>query len=305
MWILLQTLCLVWSGTVGGQAAETLQLLQDRPRERYGLRAVDAPLARIGQALGRATGCEVELAPELRVRRLTASLSPRSPEALFQVLARRADASLTVAYRVELAPPGEPRRTARVPFAREIVSPGATGQVDLQTALQRVIAPVQVAEGVRGAVRVTERPVRLSDLMDSVTRQLGAVWKVVVRLEPRRPVDEAAAADERTRAYFQDLAGLSSSERQEELAADLQALRALPPAERDRRVRQLAADIVGMGSLLRQVPGEHRAPVQEQVRAIGADHQAVLARLGSGQQSLSAPLLEALAALAGQLAEIR
>jgi hypothetical protein len=284
--------------------APSVAITRDRGRLLYGIRATDAPLANLAEALSKATGCRVEVDERLPRRAFTLELEPRSLERLILVLARRANARVTMCYRLTPAPPGEtPRRGSSVladgPVSLEIRKP-----VELPKALDQLGVRTEVADGLSGRVHVFAARTPLAKVLDQIAGQVGADWQTVVRFEARNPVDAAAAEEERGRFFYADLARLSSPERREELAADLESLHALPPEQRAPEIQRLATNLLGMATLVKQTPGEHREPVIARVQEIIRDYRGVLARLPSEQQADVAPLHRALQELPRQLAQI-
>jgi hypothetical protein len=285
--------------------APCVRITSDRGGRELGLQAVDAPAGEIGAALGRATGCLVEVDEKLAARRLTMDLAPRPAEALFAILARRANARVAVLYRLEPALPGEPRRQGATIFASAPVSLEISRPVELAEALKPLSLRVEVSGELHGLVRISAARTPLSRVLDQLVGQVGGVWHAVVRLEMRRPVDAAAARDERERSHYYDLARLSSADRQEELTADVEALLQLPEEQRPDAMRQRASDIRAMARLAQETPGEHRGPVVMRVVAVASDYWAVLSRLGREQQVPAEPLFRAVVDVQQALAALR
>ncbi len=305
MTFLLAMICLA-GGLAGPETGSppqpgAVQLARDRSRGFYGLRATDASLAVVAQSLAEATGARIEIHPELREQRLTARLGARPVEKLLAVLARRVNARLEVVYRLERRP-GAPAVTG---FARDSVTVILRGAVELREALDALNAPVQVAPGLVGSVRLVVRDRPLAYALDQLAEQLGGSWRPVARLEPRVPVDAAAEAEERQRFHYADLAGLSAADRQAELDSDLERLLRLPESEWEAAVEQRAGDIVAMAEILNRTPGEPRAPVAQGVESIARDYRTVLGRLPREVRSRAVPLLGALAELEQRVSQVR
>lgn len=283
----------------------SVRVTRDRSGLETGLRAENALLTEIGAALERPTGCRVEVDDQLRQQRLTVELIPRPPERLLRVLARRTYTRLSISYHLETAPPDRARRRGSPVFASDPVNGEIDEPLELSEALRKLELRVQVGEGVAGRVRVFAARTPLHRVLDQIAAQVDCVWHTVVRLDARIPVDEAAAEEERERFHFSDLSDLSSAERQEELAADLEAIDRLPPKQRDRAVQDVAADIVSMARLLKETPGEHRGPVAASVHSIGRDYWSVLSRLPPERRTRAAPLFHAVRELQWQLGQIK
>jgi hypothetical protein len=236
----------------------------------------------------------VEIDEKLRDVRLTLELAPRPPERLFPVLARRAFARLSVVYRVRPFPPGGVRQAGSLLFADGLVSLRLREAVELPEVWGQLGVPVEVEEGVEGTVRmdVARRP--LAWVMDRIAAQVGATWVAVVRLEARRFVDPEAETYTRMRSHFSDLARLSSMERREELAAEMETLAELPTDRRAEGLRRMADDVLSLATLLHEVPGEHRAATAPYVLGIAADYRAVLLDLSEERRGRLAFLFHVL-----------
>jgi hypothetical protein len=277
----------------------------DRSGREFGLRVTDAPIGEIGAALARATGCLVEMDAKLAAQRLTLELVPRPPEAIYAILARRAKARVAVSYRLEPAVEGTPRGHGATIFAAYPVSLEITRPVPLAEALQRLSLRTEVRGGLDGPVRVVAARTPLARVLDQLVGQVNGTWNAVVRLELRRPIDAAAAADERERAHYYDLARLAPADRQEELAADVNTLLQLPEAQLGSALRERASEIRAMSRLVQETPGEHRGPVVNRVLAVASDYWLILSRLGPSQRLQAEPLLRAVADVRQALVTLR
>jgi hypothetical protein len=282
----------------------SVEITRDHSRHLYGIRASDAPLPSIALALSRATGCRIEVDERLPRGAFTLDLAPRSLDRLILVLARRANARVTMCYRLTPAPSGAAPRHGSSLLADGPVSLEIRKPVDLARALDQLGVRTEVAEGISGRVHVFAARTPLAKVLDQIGGQVGADWQTVVRFEARNPADAAAAEEERGRFFYADLARLSSQERREELAADMESLHALPPEQRAPEIQRLATQLTGMAMLVKQTPGEHREPVFARVQAIILDYRTVLVRLPADQQADVAPLYRALQELPRQLAQI-
>jgi len=246
----------------------------------------------------------VEVDKELRSRRLTLHLSPRPPERLFPVLARRAGARFSNNFRFKPRGPGVRQGNSRL-FAREPVSMTVTAPAEFEEVLQALEIDVDVAEDVAGKVTLATSAQPLATVLSRLAHQVDAVWEPVVRLEYHKPVDAEAASYERMLSHFSELAALSPAERREEIQAELESLGRLGPDEQPTGIARLAGDILSLGSLLRTVPGEHRAAIGPQVVGVAADYWAVLSRAPGGQRSAFRQIVGALGQLARDLEQIR
>lgn len=271
----------------------------------FGLRASDAPLEAIGQVMGRAMGCRVEVDKELRDQRLTLRLGARPPEQLLRGVARRIYARLEIAYRLEPMPPGELRRPGSLALANQLVNFPTTRETTLEEALRELSLPVRVEEGISGSVRVSAAYLPLARVLDRFAAQLNARWVTVITLGARKPVDPAAAVDERMHAHFSDLAHLASRERQEEIQADVKRIERLPEKERAAALDQMALDVLSLAGIYERVPGEHRAPVAPLIAGIAQDYGAVLSRLPHDRRAAFQPIFGSLETLRQRLAQIR
>jgi hypothetical protein len=271
----------------------------------YGLRAENAPLRSIGAALERAIGCRVEVDEKIGSRPFTLDLSPRPPERLMMVLARRARARLSISYRLRRRAPGEAPHAGSPAFASGPVTLRFPQPTPLPEVLRELPVPLKVEEGVDGKVRMMAAGHSLARVLDSLAAQVDGRWETVVALSAVTPVDAAAEADERQRAYFADLARLPPAERQEEMMADLEAVERLPPERRAEAVRQIAGDVLSLAAIYQNTPGEHREPVAPLIAGIVVDYHSVLATLRPGRRELFQPVAQALSQLQQHLIAIR
>jgi hypothetical protein len=271
------------------------------------LRATNAPIAVIGEALGRATRCAVEVDPALRDRRVTIDLAARPADRLARALAREVPARLSVRFLLKpAARPAAPPSPDRERFARQPLRLETRRSARLSDVIPLLGIPVEAPDVLRDApVRVYSVRRPLSRVLDQIAAQVGAEWEVVLRLDAVNAADGDSAAYERMHAHFADLAALPAAERQEELVLELQSIRKRPGPEREERVRRLAADVLSLATLLQSVPGEHRDQMAPRVLALARDYQKVLSRLTGEQSDLFAPVLLAADELEQRLAETR
>lgn len=267
--------------------------------------AANAGLDTIAGALARKTGCRAVVDEPLKALPLRVDLGPRPAERLFQVLARRAGARLEVRYVVTPLASGEPVFRGARAFAEEPAELELREPTPLDEALQELNVPIRIAGEVDGYVRLLAPSQPLRRILDRLCEQVQGCWHAEVRITARRPADAEAAADERRRAHFDDLSGLPPDERRDELAADLERIERLPPADREAALRRTADDVLSMAEHLRRTPGEHRGPVWEGVSGIANDYATVLDRMPGSRRERYAPIAAALGQLRIRLSGIR
>src|SRR5262249_42982541 len=125
----------------------SVRVVRDASRGAYGLRAENASLRSISAALERAIGGRIELDETLGARRFTLDLSPRPPERLFFVLARRASARCSVTYRLR-RPAAETSPSSGRALATRPVTLRFPQPTPLPEVLRELPDPVKVEEGV-------------------------------------------------------------------------------------------------------------------------------------------------------------
>jgi hypothetical protein len=164
--------------------------------------------------------------------------------------------------------------------------------------------PLEIEEGLTGMVRLTARGHSLARVFDSLARQVHGQWVTELDLHPRprAAVDAAAADEERRRWHFGDLSRLSSEEVQEEVLADVEAIEQLPPEQRGAAVQQMVRDVLSLATVYGDTPGEHRGPVAPLVLGIARDYASALSGLPDDRRRRFTPVMNALSALADQLA---
>jgi hypothetical protein len=197
------------------------------------------------------------------------------------------------------------KRRSRLAFARETVSLNVPEPAPVREVVRELRTKVEVAQEVEGTVRLQAARHSLSWVLDRITDQVSAEWRVVVRLDRRNPPDAAAADQERMRTHFDELSGLPPAERREEIAAELDRIEALPVLQQTAAVSVMARDVLSLGTHLRETPGEHRGPVWAGVLGISRAYSGALAALPAGRRALFDPVSEALGHLAARLTEIR
>jgi hypothetical protein len=277
----------------------------DPAQAGYSLRATEAPLRVVAAELARVTGCRVDVEKKLGEQLVTLELSPRPAERLFYVLARRGSAWLDISHRLRPLAPLEAWRGGSSVFTDELVSLEISQPVELAEAVRRLPVPVSVEEGVRARVRVFAARHSLRKVLDSLAEHARAGWTTTVRLTPRSALDAEAAAEDRMRAHFSDLARLSSAERRGEIEADVEALSLLPPAKRGESVRRMADDVLSLGTVFASVPGEHRATVGSRLLAVARDYWTVVSGIPQDRRSELQPVLDAIRELDQKLRQLR
>lgn len=288
---------------VAAPGRKAVELTRVEPGPLLGLRVDDGRLAEAMAALERELGCEIRLGGSLGERRLSAVLSARIPERLLLALARRVEAEPQVAYHLRPreagAPPGPPPPWY---FARDPAPEGLPASLELEAAVallrgKGVPLELEGAEEPRGTARLPRTPAPLHAVLAALCRAGNLTWRPVITLQPRRAVDQAAEEDERRHAQYAELNRLTPEERREEFEAEISAALALPPEQRAVRLGRLAADLDGLGTLLRRTPAEHREGFARRIAAIGADCGAALQRVSPARRGELAPVLASLRAL--------
>jgi hypothetical protein len=237
---------------------------------------------------------------------VTLELTPRSLERSALALARAADTRLEISFRLERAASTGIPSPGHWPFAHDVVHLDGAGPRRLGDLASELGVKLELPEGLDTRVSLLSHPRPLGQILDSVAKQTHCHWIVVIQFEPRHAMLDAAASEvDRMHEHLSRLGMLTPRDRRAELADELQRIERLPTHEREDALRGLAADIRSLGTLLQQVPGEHRGIVGGQVVPVARDYQVVLDRLPESKRGHFQPLLAALRGLDEMLRTLR
>jgi hypothetical protein len=264
--------------------SDNIKITWNQAQRSYKLHATSATLDQIANALARVTRCSVEVNKELSDRHYSLDLTSMPAEHIFAVIARRANARLTIVYRLKPLSPGERSGPGPVTFAERRLNPLIDRPTQLDEALKTLEVSVENPENIRGNIQLVALNRPLYSVLDRIAQQVNARWETVVQFEPRHYSDAESATYERMHAHFSDLVGLSSQERQEEILADIAAIERLPVSQQKEGISRISEDVRSLGTLLEEVPEEHREPVWEQVMMMASDYWTVLSHLKPDQQ---------------------